>query len=245
MTATQPAALFPAELSPRRKQLELSANHPEDPREWPEGERVIRAYGPAEIGELLAEMFHPLIGHRKIAYLFVESIVSHGAPKLGTAARASSKLAFLAKVDFVITLNLPLWWQLTFEQRIALVDHELSHLCVDSDDGRLSIVPHDVEEFGTIVRRWGLWQPRLRRFAEVVAETAQGDLFSPPKDEKLPDPERCTASKTGKHEPAEKQNGKTPLISGHCTHCSAEITRTKVMEHGRPQAEWGPWTVVQ
>lgn len=182
---------FPEELELYRVDLLRSAatNTGLDPMEWPEGEKVLKANGPAEIGRFLVKGPHIQLRNRAIAYLFVEKMGEGVRTKLGTAAKASHKIRLLAKVDFIITLNHAAYQILTTSQRIALIDHELMHCDVDQETMQAIVVPHDIEEFGSVVRRWGLWKPDLRAFARVAADALQGELFGwtaevlPPKAE--------------------------------------------------------------
>lgn len=180
MTATLIPHPFPAELQSRRAELLRASRHSADPAMWPEGERLLRAKGPEAIAEVLVRTFHPALVRRAIAYLWVESMTSGSQTKLGTAAKASAKVQLLAKVDFILTFNHTAYLELSFEQRVALIDHELQHCDVDGDTNQPMLVPHDVEEFGSIVRRYGLWKPDLRTFGRAVKDAMQGDLFNAP-----------------------------------------------------------------
>lgn len=94
---------------------------------------------------------------------------------LGKAAKGAGVLKHLTGYDFVITFNWQAWSKLTPPQRIALVDHELAHCGRDLEKGWVMIA-HDVEEFRSIVERWGLWTPDLRDF-HMASQNAQADLF--------------------------------------------------------------------
>lgn len=87
--------------------------------------------------------------------------------------KAGSKLRFHAELDFVLEFNWTVWQDLTAEQRIALVDHELSHLG-RGDEEQWILLHHDVEEFTGVVKRWGAWQPELLQFAQAIRQL---DLF--------------------------------------------------------------------
>lgn len=81
---------------------------------------------------------------------------------------------------FVIEVPHEPWYALTEAQRLALVDHELSHLYVaipeNPDEPRkLVMVGHDLEEFTAVVERHGLWRPNLTEFAKVVERRTVGD----------------------------------------------------------------------
>lgn len=145
---------------------------------WPEGEQYAVADQPAAIGRVLIKALHGHLLTAKIAYLFREDMQRRDRIRLGVAGKAAAKLRFLADYDFVIEFNWTAWRQLTTEQRIALVDHELCHCDLDVEKGDFAIRHHDVEEFGSIVRRWGLWKLDLQSFGPVVQEAmAQMSLF--------------------------------------------------------------------
>lgn len=68
------------------------------------------------------------------------------------------------------------WESLSTTQRDALLDHELAHcVLLPTEDGdlKMSIAPHDVEEFQEIVRRHGAWTPQLWEMALNLAEGPQ------------------------------------------------------------------------
>jgi predicted SprT family Zn-dependent metalloprotease len=144
--------------------------------EWTKGEAYANAGQPAAIAELLIPMLHEELQSAKIAYLFRENI-SHGdRVRLGVASKAGGKIHFLSDIDFCIDFNWTAWRRLDGAARIALVDHELTHCTLD--DGEWMMRHHDVEEFGEIVRRWGVWKPDLREFAkDMKGAIAQADLF--------------------------------------------------------------------
>lgn len=157
---------------------------PEELAVWPEGEKVLTAAGPKTIAAVLLDAFHGLVHNRRFACLWVENLVSGGETKLATATRASNVIRHIGQVDFILKFNWTAWQRLSGFQRAALVDHELQHCSFDLEKNAAVIVPHDIEEFGAIVRRWGLWRPDLVRFADDVKQ-AQLELWGqdapPPK----------------------------------------------------------------
>jgi predicted metallopeptidase len=125
----------------------------------------------------------------RIDYLFTDTAVKKaGQIALGTARVVSNLAAFLAGEEgaeergspfFVITILDYAWKDLSPDQKIALVDHELMHCMaapkmVELENGTevetlvLSIRGHDLEEFKDIVHRHGFWAPDLESFARVV-----------------------------------------------------------------------------
>jgi len=110
---------------------------------------------------------------------------------LGKCRRATDLDRELVALDFVILLN-PHWWQhadVTDAQRLALLDHEISHAAVKVDedgepmcDDRGRVVyrtrKHDIEEFSGVIRRHGVYKRDLEDFAAAIKAA--------PKQAKLP-----------------------------------------------------------
>lgn len=84
--------------------------------------------------------------------------------------------------DFLIILSADWWAEASDIHREALVCHEALH-CGHAKDAYgslrfnnatgapiIGIMPHDVEEFAAIARRYGAWTPDLEAFAEALAE---------------------------------------------------------------------------
>ncbi|MHB1870845.1 MAG: putative metallopeptidase [Steroidobacteraceae bacterium] len=71
--------------------------------------------------------------------------------------------------DFMLIVNGDIWFALSETGHKAVVDHQLSHM-QRSDGGVFSIGPHDAEEFGPVVVRWGLWNPDLEHFAAAIQD---------------------------------------------------------------------------
>jgi predicted metallopeptidase len=136
-----------------------------------------------EIAESLLD-FHPHLRGETVMYIFrSEAAESKMRVVLGKARRVSGLTAYLAASGlfedmepqpfYLIEIAHDTWQKLTGSQRIALVDHELSHI---GPDGMLA---HDVEEFSPVVQRHGLWKPDLRELARSMATTP---LFEQPRD---------------------------------------------------------------
>lgn len=123
---------------------------------------------------------------------------SGSALTFGTASLASSQVKALSGANFVITINALAWDNLDEEGRTALLDHELSHchVCLKPmKDGRETIrdafgrvqytnqvkrdadgniqyriIPHDVTEFISIVKRRGLWMENLQKMRATMQQ---------------------------------------------------------------------------
>lgn len=162
----------------------------------------------AEIGRRLVAQHHPDLvnfGAVEIRYIFrSEASKSNGKVVWGKARKVGGLGAFLAmdtddaptgeppddpaEAFFVIEIAHDVWLLLSPKQKVALVDHELCHLSVALDEAgavRLSIRPHDLEEFEAILSRHSLWRPDLESFAVVAAK--QLSLLQ---DGEVPWPER-------------------------------------------------------
>jgi predicted metallopeptidase len=86
---------------------------------------------------------------------------------------------------FVIEVPAEPWQHMSEAQRVALVDHELSHFYValpeDPEEPRkLVMVSHDLEEFHAVVARHGLWRPDLKALAKVIAQRGEYPTLDDP-----------------------------------------------------------------
>lgn len=135
------------------------------------------------IAQELIPKYHGHLQNVRIDYIFRSKHASSGGKLvMGRARKITGLNAFLAKRDTLVTvvadkLELPqfedffvieiahdVWIGLKDAQKEALVDHELSHCYVDLDEGKLVVLPHDLEEFAHIVKRHGLWQHDVEHF---------------------------------------------------------------------------------
>jgi len=139
------------------------------PGGWPEDAVLLDAEQPEHIARAIIPALHLHLMNAKIAFLFKRTMAQGDKVILGKAGKASPELRFLADYDFVISFNWKTWPELTHAQRVAAVDHELSHCGYDFESEKYVIVQHDVEEFSGIVQRWGLWKSDLVPFGQACA----------------------------------------------------------------------------
>lgn len=144
-------------------------------------------YRPAPAVErIAAELIpkhHPELEGVRIDYVFRDPpATSKGKQVWGTARKITGLSANLAAPEqsdgrdvddlFVIEIAETVWVMLEPSQRIALVDHELSHCTIDVDEDSetftLKTVAHDFEEFRGVIERHGLWDGSLQSFAEAA-----------------------------------------------------------------------------
>jgi len=82
------------------------------------------------------------------------------------------QIFFAKPVKFIITLDRPKWDELSSEQQMALLDHELCH-CDFSENEKTGeikarIREHNIEEFNEIVMRHGAWDAALQVFVDCI-----------------------------------------------------------------------------
>lgn len=150
------------------------------PLAWKPDDDFIKAEQPEAIGKVLVQAIHNHLLNAKILYLFRKEIKGRGRIVLAKASKAAGKLNFLQEWDLCIDVNWTAWAHLYPGQRVALIDHELCHFDRDTDkQGRsvYGLVPHDVEEFTSIVRRWGTWEHGLVVMASALDSAPQLQLF--------------------------------------------------------------------
>jgi predicted metallopeptidase len=129
-------------------------------------------------------------GHVRIEYLFrSEAQETNGRTIWGKARKVTSINAFLAipkdeaaadileapeiEPFFVIEIAADVWQTITAKQRVALVDHELSHCRIKFNkdcEAVLYVAPHDVEEFQGVIRRHGLYKSDVEHFAKIAVD---------------------------------------------------------------------------
>src|SRR5437868_13446829 len=119
----------------------------------------------AAIGRKVIASHHPHLRGTRVDFIFrSEAQKKGGKLQLGSAEKVTGWKALLATPDvadddaasseglefFLVTVARDLWEHLADWQRVALVDHELCHCQIDTDDDGLpvlTLVGHDVEEF--------------------------------------------------------------------------------------------------
>lgn len=145
-------------------------------------------FTPAPEVKDIAERLIPLYHHHlidcnvRVDYIFSSKVtVKNGKEVWGTCKKVTNLNAHPAGHDdpfFVITIAEPIWEILPPDKREALVDHELCHAWaefVEDKDGeqvvKISIKPHDVEEFACVIHRHGVWTEDAKKFIEEATKT--------------------------------------------------------------------------
>jgi hypothetical protein len=143
---------------------------------------------PREIGEKLIEQHYSDIsdsGVRVEWWFRNEASRKGGKLVLGSCTKITGRVAYMTQQGtlaegyiepkflqyYVIEIAEDTWMELSAKQRVALVDHELSHILIEHDDEdgfTYKTVSHDIEEFAAVLQRHGLWKPDLEWFARNI-----------------------------------------------------------------------------
>jgi len=105
---------------------------------------------------------HWYLRDARIGLLWVTpNMVKKGKLTIAAARRATSLLGYYSKCDFIIEISKDAWAELTSQEKLASMDHELRHCSVTADAEELktrmgegdqvefvwTIRPHDAEVF--------------------------------------------------------------------------------------------------
>jgi hypothetical protein len=116
--------------------------------------------------------------HRSLSvYAFKLVFCGKGRKSKGKKTLASIKLLsdldqMLSKFEILIVID-EAWWIANPEKQEALLFHELCHLQV-SDEGKLQVIGHDLEEFYAVLRRYGDWNKEIKPMRDIFE---QKELF--------------------------------------------------------------------
>lgn len=95
----------------------------------------------------------------KIIYLSSDCPKKDGSKIIrGMCERVQDKYRWSIPCDFTVTVFEPNVENFDEEQMRILIFHELLHIGIEEKNGKevYSIVPHDLEDFRTIIRRFGV-----------------------------------------------------------------------------------------
>jgi len=119
-----------------------------------------------EIARRLIPEYHPELGSARFKYICRNKAAKkHGEKVRGKAYKMSRMYEYLVGYDFIIEVALETWNDLNPSQRVALIDHLLSH-CVGVEDERTgemkwSVRPPEIQEFPEVAERHGQWNEGL------------------------------------------------------------------------------------
>ena len=115
---------------------------------------------------LISKHHHELSG-AKFKHLCRNKAASAGGEKIPGSIKKASPMEkhICGDVDFILTVALDVWNDLSVNQRTALIDHLLTR-CVAVEDPKngemkYKVRPPQVQEFPEIVERYGSWNEGL------------------------------------------------------------------------------------
>lgn len=125
---------------------------------WPSAEtKFLYAEEVEEMGKQLISRFRPDLSGLNIGYVFKDKASKTGENVVFGEAKPQSDLQkVLHEYDAIVLIGFDAWETLDIDGRYRLVYHELAHFQINPKSGKLSTVPHYVEEFPEVVRIFGL-----------------------------------------------------------------------------------------
>ena len=119
--------------------------------------------------KLIESAVHDRLAEARILYCFrSKAAKSQGNIKLATISTVTGKIQHLLKADYILEVAQDQWYSLGQEQRLALIDHELTHCVPDLETGGWALRGHDIEEFYEIVERHGHWLPDMDEWTDAL-----------------------------------------------------------------------------
>lgn len=124
-----------------------------------------------QIAEKLVKLFKSELEAFEIRYIFCnENPKKDGRECIGLARKVVGLNAYLAGCAegfFVLETGKPAYDALDENGKLAYVLHELCHFGI-SDEGNISLIPHDIQEFCEVVKVFGAYRPDLQVFYESL-----------------------------------------------------------------------------
>ena len=118
--------------------------------------------------------YHPHLAEARMLYAFVDKASKKGGRELlGKVQKVGGWQEWALEKDFLLLVPLDKWNDMQANQRTALVDHLLERCAgEEQEDGsyKFSTKDPDVQEFTSILRRYGVWHNDLIDFVSVAQE---------------------------------------------------------------------------
>lgn len=124
---------------------------------WPdETTKYLLAPEVKEMAQFIITKWRTDLKNINIAYVFkAKASKSNDSVTFGTAKTQGDLQRALHTFEAVVEIGFDTWLELELDQRMRLVDHELEHIFIDLEKNKTTIVPHPVEEFPSVIKRWG------------------------------------------------------------------------------------------
>lgn len=124
-----------------------------------------------EVENIAKKVLNSLTIHAKIAYVASKK----NSRWLGKCQLVPAVFKLLTGLDYIIYINAEEWGDLSTRQREALVFHELEHIgwkenAKDPEFGKWATRRHDIEEFSSVVNKYGRWWPDVAMFNESLKD---------------------------------------------------------------------------
>ncbi len=117
---------------------------------------------------------HPELATARIKYVFVSKGSSKGGLMVpGKVRKLSGLLEWALEFDFLIEVAEDQWVQFDSHAHTALVDHLLERCTAEeTDDGHVNWKTREpeVQEFATILSRYGVWHKGLTGFVSIAQD---------------------------------------------------------------------------
>lgn len=126
--------------------------------------------GLLSLAQNVIDTYHPYLKQAGARFGFVfrsEPQKRKGSKVLAAVSVVSSQVKMHLDLDYLIWVSRDDWDDMSEKQRIALLDHEFCHCCMN-EKFEWSTRDHDIQEFSIIIDRHGFWNDGLLRVAEVV-----------------------------------------------------------------------------
>lgn len=153
-------------------------------KEWSKAEDTV-----GSIAKGLIPNYHGELASARILYVYVSEASSKGGhEQYGRVKKVSGFNEWALECDFLIEVALDKWNELEAHQRTALVDHLLERCTGEEDEKsgemRWKLREPEVQEFASILDRYGAWHPALAGFVSV-AKRANLEGFEEEEEENL------------------------------------------------------------
>tara|TARA_R110000803_G_scaffold22161_1_gene55253 strand:+ start:1002 stop:1613 length:612 start_codon:yes stop_codon:yes gene_type:complete len=118
-----------------------------------------------DVKKVAKKVLNDLTVHANIEY-----VVSYKESKwLGKCQLVPAIFKMLTGLDYIIYVKADGWDALSYKQKEALIFHELEHIgwktnVKDPEFGKWSTRRHDMEEFNSVVQRYGRWLEDVTMF---------------------------------------------------------------------------------
>lgn len=156
---------LPLPLQDRAEDLDRALNKRPPPMDLGQGVGYQKATDVRRVAEVLIEELHTHLEDVDAIYWFRSSLSGYHAKTSTPSGRWRSHTG----TQFYVDVDLSDWVEMNAAERIRLVDHELCHVDWDMENDKAAIGHHEIEEYSSILRRWGPTDSQ-ERFVETAAQ---------------------------------------------------------------------------